>query len=90
MNRPFASISVLALLFLAVAMCVRQTIEYADELGSGAMLLLTIEIIVAAALVGTAVLMLVRLRAKNGNKLSNRGAFQVAQPLRRLLSAVWS
>jgi hypothetical protein len=86
MNRLFASMLVLGLGFLAIAICVRQTLVHADELGSRVTSLLTIESIMGAGLFAIICVLFFRRRSR----ASKREGFAVVQPLRRLFAGVWS
>ena len=84
MNRLNASMSVIGLAFLAVVVCVGQTLPYS---GSAATALLAVELTIGVLLIALLVMLL--MRARPPRNASGRG-FAIVQPLRRLLAAVWS
>ena len=89
MNRFFSTLAVMTMALLAIALCLRQTFEMREALGDDVVLgLFVLQAFLAAALLGV-IGFLVR---KNGlwRRPVSRGRFEVFQPLRRLLSAVWS
>ena len=90
MNRTVSIVVVLAMTFLALAVCVRQTLEARDSLGyESAMILLSVEAAFGAAVVAVCVSLLLR-RYFRKRKIIRTGRGEVAQQLRRLFSAVWS
>jgi hypothetical protein len=88
MNKFFASMTVLVLMLFAVGICLRQTLRYSDELGSAGMALFVVEVTIAGGLIASISLLLIRQARKK--RSTTREGFAVVEPLRRLLSAVWS
>jgi len=89
MSRSFSAICVLAMMLLAVAICVRQTLIAGDSLGDAATILLAAEVLAAVGILTALGLLSWRLlpvprRATGGQR------FEAFRSLRRLLSAVWS
>ncbi len=89
MNRLFATLTVLAMLLLAIAISFLQTIKIRGQLGSAATVLLGLEGALAIALTTVGAILLWRRGVSAGNK-SSRVGFGFVQPLRRLLASVWS
>jgi len=80
-----------ALLLLADAVWIRQTIEMRETLGTAFMVSMTITQIVSALAIGFLGLLVFRkghLRQKK--PASRRSGFALVQPLRRLFVSVWS
>ena len=89
MNRFFSTLAVLTMALLAIAVCLRQTFEMREVLGNNVMLgLFVLQAFLVAGLLGV----IGFLVKKNGvwRRPVSRERFEAFQPLRRLLSAVWS
>ena len=85
MNNGFTTIAVLGLLLLADAICLKQTLDLYNDLGgSSADVLLIVEALVAAIIIGSVLFLMNRRVSKRPKRLA---AF--AQ-VRRLLADVWS
>lgn len=85
MNRFFATLTVLGLALLAIAICIRETIAGSQGMTAS----LVIETTMTTAIIASGA-MLVRRRYIRQKKFAKRERYAAAQPLRRLLSAVWS
>ena len=84
MNRFFTTLTVFAMLLLAVVLSVRQTIAAGTVLP-----MLAIQAVVGLGLI-TGSLLLVKKRYFTNRQKSNSADHGIGQPIRRLLSAVWS
>lgn len=89
MNRLFSAISVLAMMLLAVVICVRQTLIARDSLGNLATMLLTAEVLAAIGILAISGLLMRRILHVSP-RATRRQRFEALRSLRRILSAVWS
>lgn len=90
MNRRSSTIVVLGLLLIGLAVCLKQTLDLYEALGARiSSMFLTVEVLVAAIIFGSAVLLLHRRVSKRPGftRLKRLEAFA---HLRRLLATVWS
>jgi hypothetical protein len=89
MNRLISTIFVLAMMLLAVFVCVRQTLIAGDSLGDAAKILLAAEVLAAVGVL--AVLGLLSWRLLPVSRRSTGGQrFEAFRSLRRIVAAVWS
>jgi hypothetical protein len=90
MNRRFSTIAVLGLLLIGLAVCLKQTLDFYDDLSvSVSSVFLTAEAILAAIIFASVVLLLRRRFAGSGGFTRSK-RLEAFAPLRRLLAAVWS
>ena len=90
MNRTISTVAVFAMMFLAIGVCIGQTLAARESLGSQlATTLLLIETLAAVGIIGAGVA-LVRRRYGRSSEVTGSKRLEVVGPLRRLLSAVWS
>jgi lipopolysaccharide export LptBFGC system permease protein LptF len=82
MNRLFATLAVIAMVLLAIALSVRQMLETGQNFGATLLAALGLVLMVAGAVAVK--------RHFERYYGPTRSPFVIAQPLRRLLSAVWS
>lgn len=90
MNRSFSTLTILAMVLLAIAICIRQTLEVGESLtGATATTLIVVQSVLAVSVFAVAVLL---IRSEYARRILalRRSRFEIAQPLRRLLSTVWS
>ena len=80
MNRTFTCLTVLALMLLADALCIKQTIEFREMLASSSMaMLLSIEGITAGVLVASSGSLLRKRFARQKKPVSRRPVAAAAQ-----------
>jgi hypothetical protein len=90
MNRSLSTLTILAMILLAIAICIRQTLEVSETLTDAtATTLIVVQSVFAASVLALAVLLIRSEYARRTLSL-RRSRFEIAQPLRRLLSTVWS
>ena len=89
MNRSFSAICVLAMMLLAVVICVRQTLIAGDSLGDVATILLTADVLAAIGIMAISGLLMRRILPVSP-RATRRQRFEALRSLRRILSAVWS
>ena len=90
MNRRSSTIAVLGLFLIGLAVCLKQTINFYDDFGSGVSnSVLTAEALLAVIILAAVVLLLRRNLSKRSAFIRPKRLAAFAQ-LRRLLAAVWS
>ena len=90
MNRFISTLAVSMMAIVAIAICVRQTLDMRESFGNTpAGVLILLQSILAVGIL-VAVASLVRRRLIHRRPSLTRGRFEFVQPLRRLLSSVWS
>lgn len=90
MNRFFSTLAILTMALVAIAICVRQTFGIRDSLGdTGTIVLIGLQSILAVGLIAAVAWLIRREYLRRGITL-RRVRVEVVQPLRRLLSTVWS
>ena len=90
MNRTYSTLIVLLMGLVAIGICVRQTIEVNDSLGTTTTAtLIFIQAVVALAILAIIFSLLTRILAGR-TTVSRPIRFAAVRPLRRLVSAVWS
>jgi hypothetical protein len=89
MNRSSAALAVIGMLLLAVVLTIWKTLESSEKLGGSATGLLAIQAVIAVALVAASAIVIRRSIPTKQRNLS-RGVPSILQPLRRLISVVWS
>jgi len=90
MNKGFTTVTVLGLLLLADAFCLKQTFDLYHALDAGpANVLLIAEAFVAAVIIGSGLFLLRRGNSKRPTFIRPKRLAAFAH-LRRLLAAVWS
>jgi hypothetical protein len=87
MNRSNSTLAVMLLGLLAIAICVRQTLEMSESVGSlTTAILIFSEGIAALALISIGFVLLIRVLSSSVRPVR----FAAVRPLRRLVSSVWS
>jgi hypothetical protein len=90
MNRLFSTLAVLAMLLIADAICVGETISAREGLGENlTTALLAVEGVMGVGII-TGCVVLLRRHYFRHITATRPGRFEVARQLRRLLSTVWS
>lgn len=90
MNRFFSTLAVLTMALVAIAICVRHTFDIRGTLDETTTIVLFVaEALVAVCIVAAGV-WLVRTEYLRHKDMPTRSRFEIAQPLRRLFSTVWS
>ena len=89
MNSLFSAICVLAMMLLAVVICVRQTLIAGDSLGDVATILLAAEVLAAVGILALSGLLLRKLLPVSRRSTGGQ-RFEAVRSLRRILAAVWS
>lgn len=90
MNRRASTIAVLGLLLIGLAVCLKQTLDFYEDLGaSSPTAFLAAEALVAVIIFGAVMLLLRRKFSKSRPFIRPRRLVAFAH-LRRLLAAVWS
>ena len=90
MNRFFSTLAVLTMALVAVAICVRHTVDIRGTLDETTTIVLFVAEAVAAVCIVAAGGWLVRMEFLRHKIMPTRRRFEIAQPLRRLFSTVWS
>ena len=90
MNRFFSTLTILAMILLAIAICIRQTLEVSESLTDMAATTLVVAQSVIAVSVLAVAVWLIRVEYARRTPSLRRSRFLIAQPLRRLFSTVWS
>jgi hypothetical protein len=89
MNRLFSTLAVLAMMLIADAICVGETLSARQALGENVTAaLLVLEGVVGLGIIVGSVILLRRHYVRE-IAATHRGRFEVGQQLRRLLSTVW-
>ena len=83
MNRTYSTLAVLLLGLIAIGICLRETVEVSESLGSS-----TTAILIFVQAVAALGILVIGYSLMSNSLRPRRVA--VARPLRRLLSAVWS
>ena len=90
MNRFFSTLAVLTMALVAVAICVRHSFDIRETLDETTTIVLLVAEAVAAVCMAAAGGWLVRMEFLRHKEMPKRARFEIAQPLRRLFSTVWS
>ena len=90
MNKGFTTIAVLGLLLIGLAVCLKQTLDFYDDLEpSSSSSLLAAEGLLAVVIFGSALLLLRRRFSQRNGSTRARHLAAFAH-VRRLLAGVWS
>ena len=90
MNRSSSTIAVLGLLLIGLAVCLKQTLDFYDDLGASmSNAFLTAEALFAVTVFAPGV-MLLRSKFFKSRKFTRTKRLEAFAHLRRLLAAVWS
>ena len=90
MNRCFSTLAVLTMALVAVGVCVSHTFDIRGSLDETTTIVLFVAEALAAACIVAAGGWLVRREFLRHKDMPTRSRFEIAQPLRRLFSTVWS